>query len=235
MLKHSTQLNPSTPPSIRRWGIKRTRSLLLWIGFVFTLLNVTQSPMWLAFSVWILVYLFRTRLRQWIDRWNLPKPYIGLGVIFGLVIELFAILDNVNLPPDERILLNPNPVADLIMAVPYYLLIGVTWYALLRRFAYTARQVFFVTGVFGIVVEQNGAILLGLMGSPIIGGLLALLILCIYGMFPLMAYWLTAHQFDPTRPAVKHRHIFLAGVTIFLQYIVYGLCIFPVLTHLFEG
>ena len=229
MLNHSTQLKSPTSPR------KRFRSLLLWIGLAFFLLNARQNPMWLAFIVWTLVYLFRARLRQWIDRWNLPKPYISLGVIFGLIIESFAILNNIDLPPDERILLNPNPLADLIMATFYYLCVCVVWYALLRRFAYTARQIFFVTGGFGIVVEQNGAILLGIVANPIIGGLLALLILCIYGMFPLMAYWLTAHQFEPTRPSVKPRHIFLAVVAIFLQYIVYGLCFFPVLTHIFEG
>ncbi|MBN1562629.1 MAG: hypothetical protein JXA10_02240 [Anaerolineae bacterium] len=213
--------------------IRFMRRIMPWIAVAITLLNALEDPMWLAFSLWLLVYLLRARLRRWIDHWSIPNAYIALGVTFGLLVESFAILDNLDLPPDERILLNPNPIADLIMGAVYYTFVIVTWYLLLRRIAYTSRQVFLITGVFGIVVEQSGAILLGIIGSPIIGGLLALLVMCIYGMFPQMAYWLTVHQFSTERKPVTRRYMGLALVALFVQYALYGLFIFPTLTVLF--
>ncbi len=215
-----------------RTGIK---PLLLWLALLFTLLNAAEGPMWLAFSLWIGVYLQRERLRRWSARWPLRRAFIGWGVACGLLIEVAAILDNLDLPPEERILLNPHPAADLIMAAIYYPFVIVTWYLLLRRYAYSARQIFLLTGAFGIVVEQSGAIIWGIVGSPVIGGLIALLILCIYGMFPLMAYWLTAHRFDPARQPVRRRHLALGFGALFVQYAAYGLIVYPTLTRVFGG
>lgn len=209
------------------------KPLLLWLILLISLLNAPEDPMWLAFSLWIGVYLQRDRLRRWSEHWSLRRAFIGWGVAFGLLVEIFAILDNLDLPPEERILLNPHPVADLIMAAIYYPFVIVTWYLLLRRYAYSARHIFLLTGAFGIVVEQSGAIIWGIVGSPVIGGLIALLILCIYGMFPLMAYWLTAHRFDPARQPVSRRHLALGLGALFVQYVVYGLVVYPTLTRVF--
>jgi hypothetical protein len=213
---------------------KILRLISLGVLLVLTLVAAISKPMWLAFSLWIVVYVFRAPLQRWSNRWSPRRAFIGWGVFFGLLVEFFAILNNINLPPEDRVLLNPNPVADMVMAVVYYSFVIVTWYWLLCRTAYTSRHVFLLTGLFGIVVEQNGAIVLGILGSPILGLLMALLILCIYGLFPLLAHWLSAHRFNPVRSPVKLRHIFLAEGALFFQYIVYGLVIFPTLTRLFK-
>ena len=44
-----------------------------------------------------------------------------LGLLAGELTEIFAILSNLNLPPEQRILFLPDPFLDLVVSVAYYL------------------------------------------------------------------------------------------------------------------
>ncbi len=49
----------------------------------------------------------------------LSVSFIGSGLFFGLLTEIFAIVNNLHLPPEQRILLSPVPVLDLVWCHGY--------------------------------------------------------------------------------------------------------------------
>lgn|GEM_PF-1538582 len=49
----------------------------------------------------------------------LSISFIGSGLFFGLLTEIFAIVNNLHLPPVQRILLSPVPVLDLVWCHGY--------------------------------------------------------------------------------------------------------------------
>jgi hypothetical protein len=68
--------------------------------------------------MWIFADLNKERLRRWVQGIPLSVSFIGFGLLFGLPTEVFAILNNRHLPPEERILLSPNPMLDLAYVLP---------------------------------------------------------------------------------------------------------------------
>ena len=171
--------------------------------------------------MWIMVYLFQETLKKIFNQLPLPLAFLATGTIFGLLTEFFAVLNNLKLPPDKRILLHPNPAIDLLMGLFYYFLFIVTWYLLLRKIKFSKTAVFIFSGLFGIIVEQNGAILFGIFSNPLLGSLMAILVACVYGIFPLLAYTLTEERFIERRK-VEPQHYLLAAFAFFLFWAIYG-------------
>jgi hypothetical protein len=65
-----------------------------------------QELMLLIFGMRIFTYLSREPMRRLV--WGVPPSvsFIGSGLCFGLLTEVFAILKNRHLPPEQRILLS---------------------------------------------------------------------------------------------------------------------------------
>ena len=88
------------------------KKYLLWLlGVLLTLVGISRNPMLLIFPMWIFTYLSREPLRRLVRGVPLSVSFIGFGLFFGLLTEVFAILNNRQLPPEQRILLSPNPMA----------------------------------------------------------------------------------------------------------------------------
>lgn len=198
--------------------MKRT---LLFILAILLVCFFIKSPQGLIFPMWILAYLYKDRLKTAADRLPLPLAFILSGMFFGLLTESFAILENINKPLTERILLHPDPLRDLLMALFYYSLFITTWYLLLRKIRFSKTSVFIVSGIFGVLTEQGGAIVYGVVADPFLGTLMALLVMGVYGVFPLLAYMITKGRFIGGRkPHVKHYAI--AALAFFLFWAIYG-------------
>lgn len=212
------------PATIRNEGpVKRPLLGLLAGGLVLAGLG---SPMLLIFPMWIAVYLFRDRLAGLAAR--VPRDYGFLVAVvgFGMLTETFAIVQNLSRPASERILLDPEPAKDLVFALVYYSAVGVTWLALLRWRAYSRLDVFVVTGVFGIVVEQLGAVLVSILTAPLLGALYAVFVAFVYGLFPMLGLMVAGDGFEPTRPAPTWRSRGLALAALFGQFLLVGLVIY---------
>lgn len=191
-----------------------------------------QSPMTLIFPMWIFVHLFRKPLVALGERLPVEAAFVLFGLAFGLLEEIFAILQNRGVAPEERALLNPDPIADLALGVVFYTLLIVTWLLLISRIKYSKRAVFIITGLFGLVTEQMGAIVMGVIANPIGGTVIAAVVVCVYGIFPMLAYMLTEHRFKTGRRVNSLWFSLLALGCIFLQWAVYGLFIHPSLSAL---
>tara|TARA_Y100000310_G_C20615042_1_gene780170 strand:- start:1139 stop:1384 length:246 start_codon:yes stop_codon:yes gene_type:complete len=74
---------------------KTKRRLLIILAIVLFFVGL-GSPQGMIFPMWILVYLSKDRLIKIADKFSLPIVFIGLGTIFGLLTELFAVIENLD-------------------------------------------------------------------------------------------------------------------------------------------
>jgi len=202
---------------------------LLTVGLVFLFRG---SPMGWIFPMALGTFLLREKLARLLVRWPLWLAFPASGLVFGQLTECFAILQNWNLPPDRKILLHPNPLVDLLLGFFYYLLFALTWYLLLRRVRFSKGAVFLISGLFGLATEQGGAIVTGLLASPVWGSLMALFVMSVYGAFPALALLLSEARFpERRRPAVWHYP--LALFCLFVFWVVFGIGIYRPLISVF--
>lgn len=177
----------------------------------------------------LLVYFFRNAIASFVRRFPLPYAFIFLSTLFGLFIEGFAILDNLKKPEAERILMSPHPLTDLAFGVFYYGLVSSAWYFLVRKYAFTKKEVFLLTGiVLGLFTEQGGKIFFGAIAS-VPGFLVALLVIGIYGIFPTLSYLVTEDRFSKERKTPSVRTYALAVLVLILQWALFGLFVLPFL------
>lgn len=212
------------------------KKYLLWLlGVVLTLLDISRNPMLLIFPMWLFTYLSREPLRRLVRGVPLSVSFIGFGLFFGLLTEVFAILNNRQLPPEQRILLSPNPWLDLVYGVFYYLMLIATWYGLIRAFTLSKTEVFVITGMYGIMTEEVGQVFLRIFRVPVIGLLYAVIISFVYGIFPMLAYMVSEEKLvTPKRGNLLIRFL-AAAVALFLEWAIYGLFVLPALKRAFQG
>src|SRR5208283_5866426 len=116
--------------------------VLLWaLGIFLTVVGISRNPMLLIFPMWIFTYLNRDPLRRLVRGMPLSVSFIGFGLLFGLLTETFAIVNNRHLPPEQRILLSPVPILDLVYGIFFYLMLIVTWFALIKALTYSKSEV----------------------------------------------------------------------------------------------
>ncbi|MHA1822205.1 MAG: hypothetical protein ACTSU2_02045 [Promethearchaeota archaeon] len=83
-----------------------------------------------------------------------------IGLLFGELTELFAVLSNLNLPPEERILFHPDPIIDLVLGFAYYFPLFFVLSILIIKIEINLKELFIIGGIYGILTEQDGGILL---------------------------------------------------------------------------
>lgn len=206
----------------------------LWfLGVVLTVVGISDAPMLLIFPMWIFTYLMREPLRKLLKDVPLSVSFIGFGVFFGLLTEIFAIVNNRSLPPEERILLSPDPVLDLVYGFFYYLLLIVTWYVLVRAFRYSKKEIFLITGILGIFTEEMGQVFVRIFAVPVVGLLYAIVVSFVYGIFPMLAYMVSEEKLGDKRGSLIVRFL-VAALALFVQWAVYGLFVLPGLKSVFS-
>lgn len=208
------------------------KKILLVIIGIFLMVIGLNSPMTLIFPMWIFVYLLKDKIKNLTKRIPLWISFIGLGVIFGLLTELFAIIQNFAKPAEQKILLSANPINDMIFGFVYYFFVIFTWYLLLRRMKYSKKDVFLITGILGILTEETGQVFLRIFTDPVIGFLYAILVMFVYGVFPMLTYMLNENRFNNKKANVIKRYLF-AFIAMFIQWAIYGLFVLPLLRKIF--
>ncbi len=214
------------------------KTIFLVISFLFFLVISFDSPTGFIYAVGIAMYLLRNPLRRAFSFMPHPFGFIGLGISFGLLTEGFAILDNLKRLPENRILIDADPVRDLFFGFFFYGIFIVVWYLFLRRWNFSVKQVFILSGVFGILTEQfnpaagGPVILLQAITNPLIGIPMALLIAGIYGTFPSIAYLLTKEKFSNGRRKIRYQTYFIVLIGFFVQWAMYGNFILPFLKRI---
>ena len=207
---------------------------LLWfLGILLTVIGISGNPMLLIFPMWIFTYLNREPLRRLVRGVPFSVSFIGSGVFFGLLTEVFAIVNNRSLPPEQRILLSPDPMLDLIYGLFYYSLLIVTWYVLIRGFTYSKKEVFLLTGIYGIFTEEMGQVFMRIFTVPMTGLLYAIIVSFVYGIFPMLAYMVSEEKLGAKKSNVVIRFLVAAPV-LFVEWAIYGLFVLPALKRVFS-
>jgi hypothetical protein len=207
--------------------------LLGLLGLLLTVVGLSDNTMLLIFPMWIFTWLGRAPLRRLTEKTSLGVAFIGYGVFFGMLTEIFAIANNRNLPPEQRILLSPDPILDLVYGIFYYFMLIVTWYLLIRLFVYSKKEVFFLMAIYGIMTEEVGQVFVRIFTQPVIGPLYAISVSFVYGIFPLLAYLLVEDKLPQERRSNIVVRSVVAAIALFLEWAIYGLFVLPTLKRIF--
>lgn len=207
-------------------------AFLVFLLVITTLLSFDNAQ-GVIFPLAIVIILFQKRIRSWLMGLSVGVTFMGIGVSLGLLTEIFAIISNSALPNDKKILLHPDPCIDLLIGCFYYSFVIVTWYFLLQRYSFTKKTVFILSGMLGVLTEQSGAIFLGIFTNPLVGVPMALIIACVYALFPTVAYVLSEQQFSSTRLQPKYYHYALAALMLFVQWAIFGNFVYPLFIEMF--
>jgi hypothetical protein len=210
------------------------KTCVLWsLGILLTAVGISGHPMLLIFPMWVFTYLNREPLRRLVRRVPFSLSFIGFGIFFGLLTEVFAILDNLPLPPEKRILLSPDPLLDVTYGLFYYAFLIATWYVLIKAFTYSKTEVFVITGIYGILTEEVGQVFLRIFTVPVVGLLYAIIVSFVYGIFPMLAYMVSQEKLAEKKSNVAVRFL-TAALVLFVEWAVYGLVVLPTLKRLFS-
>jgi len=178
------------------------------------------GPVWM-FSLFLVLIVFKEQILKIIHvKFKLSNKYVITGLIAGLIIEVLAIINSMKLAPADRALFHPDPIPDLILAVGYYVLLGIGSYILLRKNKFYVNEVFVLGGIFGLIVEQHGLVLLSVFAGNILGGIYVFLS---YGAFLALPYLLYFNEFKGKRNSSKIMYVktLLIWAVFYLAFLVY--------------
>jgi hypothetical protein len=133
--------------------------------------------------------------------WRLPRigaPGVQLLVATAIstsILEISAWLDNFIKNEPEPALFHPQLIPDLIISVGVYSAWWLAWWLILHRYRFTALQVFITTGLYGILIEQQGKIFLAGLAAFPLGIALWLFVAVAYGSTMALAFCLAGARF----------------------------------------
>ena len=155
------------------------------------------------------------KLKPLIKKISLPlfAKFLFLGIIFAIITEYLVFLDSGIGISGEIGLFSQNLLFNLILAIGIYVSLILVWYFLLNKYKFNLIGVFFSAGIWGVVIEQNFAVLLSF-------NLLAYLyIFAVYGSFVSIPFMLTSDDFDKIQRKENKIKYVVAFFTQFIAYI----------------
>jgi hypothetical protein len=191
--------------------MSKKRKIIFACSGILVLLGSIGSPVLLPYPLFVLAYL-----RNWhLPLKGSPALRLLLSTMFSTaILETGAWLDNYLKNSPAPILLHPQLIPDLIISIGIYAAWWLTWWFLLRKYHFTTLQVFITTGLYGVLIEQQGRLFLtGLRTMPL-GMLMWLFVFIAYGSTMALAFFLVHDSFSGLKDHwVKY---LLAGVGLFV-------------------
>ena len=215
----------------QRWRILG-KVLFELLGVALLIVIFRDNPQAYIYPMGLFVYTARQPLADYLRRFPRSVAFLGLGTLLGLITEVFATFSNINLPPEDKVLLHPVPAYDLLFGLFYYFLFMLAWYVLLRKFAFSKTSVFIASGMFGALVEQGGMHLANVVVNPFWGSLMLLIIMSVYAIFPTLTYMVTEDRFEGRIKPHLWQYAMIVPV-LFLFWATYGNFVYPTLLQFF--
>lgn len=161
----------SEPPR-RPTSPDRARRLAFYASGALPLLGLCGAPpdlMLLIYTTFVAASAIRRRT-TFTER--IPGPpwlsWFVIMVLVGFLTETLAWAGNYLARAEQPALFHPQLLYDLLLSPGIYAAWAVGWILGSRRWRFSVTDVFVVQGVYGILLEQNGAILLaGLRAMPL--------------------------------------------------------------------
>ena len=173
------------------------------------------------FSIFVLIWLIRKRLKSIVEKIPLPLflKFIFLGIISGIITEYLVFLDSGVGIYGESGLFSQNLLFNLILAMGLYVSLILVWYFLLKKYKFNLMGIFFSAGIWGVVIEQDFAVLLSF-------DILAYIyIFAVYGSLVSIPFLLAGDGFDKIPRKENRIKYIVAFFTQFIAYIVGALWI----------
>lgn len=124
----------------------------------------------LMYSLFVLVMVFRQPLSNLVakialsDNWK----FIILTALAGYILETLAWINNFAQKNPNPTLLHPQLIPNLILSTGLYAPWAITWLLLFKKYRFSLWQVIITQGLYGVLLEQRGAVLLqGLLTMPL--------------------------------------------------------------------
>lgn len=168
------------PGRQRRW-----QWLFAASGLLPVLLLLVDPPdtMLLIYSIFVAGWFGRRRLAQIVRRLRLPAWMLALAatLLVGGLTESLAWAGSYLAHDPNPALLHPQLAYDLLFSPGIYAAWALAWMAAGRRYVYGLGHVFVLQGVYGVFVEQQGAVFIqGLRALPL-GLVFWLYVFVVYG------------------------------------------------------
>jgi len=192
-------ISPQAAPRSRAW-----RRGCLWTALVASaaipILGLLTGPntTLLIYTIFVAALLARRPLERLagalMRRLHLAPETLLVGAILvsGWLTGRLAWLSSSIGRDAHPALLHPQLIPDLILAIGFYGGWALGWLLALWRWQFTLPAVFFATGLMGIFVEQDGAVIRDIaaaaLSNPLLAALIALDIFAVYGSIMGLAY-----------------------------------------------
>lgn len=143
-------------------------------GLVALPFALSPNPLSL-YPIFVLAYFFREKINF------SPKLWFPYVLLVCLSLEFLAWLGNYIEANPEPALFHPQLIPDLLLGIGFYSGWVLAWWIVLRRWHFSVLEVFVLQGLYGVVFEQDGAILLlGISQFPL-GLVFWLYVFLVYG------------------------------------------------------
>ena len=188
--------------------------MVFWVVYAFSALVTLLAPGGRIFLgslgmalYWLVLLVFRSPLKKGLSRvvGSFPLRFFAIGLISAdVIMENLAI----NFKGD----LDPNLIVNTFLWLGSCIGLLTGWWVVARFYRFTPYQVFFITGLTGVLVEHNAMFLRLLVGGKWgIALLSAPIIVVVYGAAVAPAFLLAG---DP--PETKLRKPSMAGFAVAL-------------------
>ena len=171
----------------------RLRRLVLAMSALLPLPGLLSSPpdtMLPIYSLFVVAVFARRPIEAAAERLRIPRPiaFALLVLASGLLAETLAWTSSYLARDPEPALLHPQLAYDLLLSPVVYGGWALAWPIVMRRWQFTLAEVFTVQGVYGILLEQQGAVLRQGLASLPWGVILWAYVFLVYGSAIGLAY-----------------------------------------------
>jgi len=147
----------------------------------------TMQPI---YTLFVVAVFLRRHLEEAAARVRLPRG-LAFGLLIlacGLLAETLAWMGSYLASDPEPALLHPQLAYDLLLSPVVYGGWALAWLLLMRRWRFSLAEVFVLQGLYGILLEQQGAVLRQGLASFPWGSVLWIYVFLVYGSAMGLAY-----------------------------------------------
>jgi hypothetical protein len=180
MSDEASELRLAPPASVPRRRAWRWLFALSGAIALLALFGSSPDPTPLIYAAFVALWFARPLLPRTHGRPSPARFAIAL-IGSGLALEVLAWLSNFLKCSPAPAMMHPQLAPDLLLGLGFYGAWAAAWLLLLRRYTFTAGQLFVTQGIFGVLVEQQGAIFVAGLATLPAGLLLWLYVFAVYG------------------------------------------------------
>lgn len=146
------------------------------------------------------------------------KLWLPFVLFVCLLLEFLAWFSNYQEANPNPALFHPQLIPDLLLGIGFYSGWVLAWWLILQRWQFSILEVFILQGLYGIVFEQDGAILLAGISQFPLGLVLWLYVFIVYGSTMALACLPFRNAF-PNQKSSRWKYLALLLLMIILVYV----------------